>query len=85
MTRQEFLSSIGLMDNKLPQEFRIVVCEANLHGETGYFYFEQNKLKYIFINLHDLIDESVFLAMLKTYPDFIDSIQFGRWHSFYIE
>ena len=80
MTRQEFLSSIGLMDNKLPQEFRIVVCEANFFGETGYFYFEQNKLKYIFINLHDRIDESVFLAMLKTYPAFIDSIQFGRWN-----
>ena len=80
MTRQEFLSSIGLMDNKLPQEFRIVVCEANFFGEIGYFYFEQNKLKYIFINLHDRIDESIFLAMLKTYPAFIDSIQFGRWH-----
>ena len=80
MTRQEFLSSIGLMDNKLPQEFRIVVCEANFFGEIGYFYFEQNKLKYILINLHDLIDESVFLAKLKTYPAFIDSIQFGKWH-----
>ena len=78
MTRQEFLSSIGLMDNKLPQEFRIVVCEANFFGEIGYFYFEQNKLKYIFINLHDLIDESVFLDMMKTYPAFIDSIQFGK-------